>query len=67
MVETQKITVIALARQKFALDSNGGCFIGKITTPTLYLLPDGNIVSFRTDGTFLKMYPSAYESYYISN
>lgn len=48
-------------------DSNGGCFIDKDTSPSLYLLPDGNIISFRTDGTFLKMYPSAFESYYIAN
>ncbi len=53
-------------------NSSGECYLGQDKAPTLYLLSDGNILSFRSFpgshiGTYLKMYPSAFESYYIAN
>jgi hypothetical protein len=44
-------------------DEDGACVIDGNKNPTLWLLPDGNIVSFRESGATLKFYPSRFTDY----
>jgi hypothetical protein len=45
-------------------DKSGRCFLPGESSPTLWLLPDGNILSYRTNGDTYKFYPSSSRQYF---